>query len=146
MDAWCGRHVDDAPEATSCLCRPSFRFTGIRLEHGTLGVLQLLKAAYVLAWLQVRRRGVFLPAKSSEDSLMVLPVYARFLTFEAWSCVVWGIFYLGQSVVDQNEAEMPRAASTVLQLTRYLSTFTWAWCSDGVSSTPTLRSDMTNDP
>ena len=135
MDAVCGRPGDYSPEDSSCLCRPTFRFDGIRLEHGTLGVVQLAKAAYLLVWLQMRRRGAVAAPRDGgprEDSLMVLPVYARFLTFEAWNCVVWGIFYLCQSYYDQSEIEIPRLGTVVLQLARYVSTFTWAFYSDGV--------------
>ena len=39
-------------------------------------------------------------AETAGSSLLVLPVYARFLTFEAWQCVVWGVFFFWSSYYD----------------------------------------------
>ena len=75
---------------------PPLRFEGIQLEHSTLGVVQLIKSVYLLVWLNVRRRRVV----AEPNSLLVLPVYARLLTCEAWTCALWGVIYLGQSWVD----------------------------------------------
>ncbi|KOO20995.1 protein kinase [Chrysochromulina tobinii] len=81
MDAICGRPGDYSLEDSTCLCRPSYRFEGISLEHGTLGIVQLAKAAYLIVWLRMHRRGA-VHDSSEHSSLMVLPVYARFLKFE----------------------------------------------------------------
>lgn len=129
MDVVCAPPADYTPEDSSCLCRPAYHFEGIQLEHGTLGLAQLAKATYLFLWVRVRRRRA---VAHEANSLIVLPVYARFLTFEAWSCVVWGLFYLGQSFYEMAGDRLPRAATVVLQLARYGSAFTWALCGEGV--------------
>ena len=85
MDAICGRPGDYSHEDSTCLCRPSYRFEGISLEHGTLGIVQLAKAAYLIVWLRMHRRGA-VHDSSEHSSLMVLPVYARFLKIESINC------------------------------------------------------------
>jgi len=132
MDAICGRPGDYSLEDSTCLCRPSYRFEGISLEHGTLGIVQLAKAAYLIVWLRMHRRGA-VHDSSEHSSLMVLPVYARFLKFEVWNCVVWGIFMVCQAWYDQKmPREITRLETAVLQLCRYVSTFTWAFYTEGV--------------
>ena len=129
MDVVCAAPSDYTPEESSCFCRPAYHFEGIQLEHATLGLAQLLKAAYLLSWLQVMRRNA---VAKKPNSLFVLPVYAKFLTFEAWSCVVWGAFFLVQSFYEIAGDTLPRLAAVVLQLARYGSAFTWALCCEGV--------------
>ena len=126
---------EHSPEDAGCLCRPSYRFDGIRLEHSSLGVVQLVQAAYLLGWLNTQRRGAVKeprPSSSGPSTFFVLPVYARFLTFQAWSCAIWGVFYLAQSYFDQSQADLPRLATVIMQLARYASAFTWALFADGV--------------
>ena len=132
MDAICGRPGDYSHEDSTCLCRPSYRFEGISLEHGTLGIVQLAKAAYLIVWLRMHRRGA-VHDSSEHSSLMVLPVYARFLKIESINCVVWGIFMVCQAWYDQKmPREITRLETAVLQLARYVSTFTWAFYTEGV--------------
>ena len=129
MDVVCKPAADFTPEEASCPCRPAYHLEGIQLEHATLGLAQLAKAAYLLWWLRSQQRRTV----SEPNSLLVLPVYARFLTFEARSCMVWGLFYLGQAVYEVvGLDQMPRVASMALQLVRYGSAFTWALCGEGV--------------
>lgn len=128
MDVVCAPPADYTPEGANCICRPAYRFEGIQLEHALLGCAQLAKAAYMLWWLKfLERRAV-----SEPNSLLVLPVYARFLTFEARSCIVWGLFYLCQTAYEMFGDILPRAATMALQLARYGSAFTWALCGEGV--------------
>jgi len=61
----------------------------------------------------------------------VLPVYFRFLTFEAWQCCIWGLFYLSQSYYDWSADGRP-VVTVLFQLVRYLSSFTMAVSGEGV--------------
>ena len=127
MDLVCAPPVHTA-EGANCICRPVYRFEGIQLEHAMLGFAQHLKATCMLIWLHWSQRRVV----AEPNSLLVLPVYARFLTFEAHSCIVWGIVYLGQAAYEMFSDQLPRAATVALQLARYGSAFTWALCGEGV--------------
>jgi hypothetical protein len=93
--------------------RPS---AGIALEHSSLGLLELLKAAYVLVWLHFQRRREIADVNSSSTShrILVLPVYTRFLKIEAAQCAVWGVFYLGHSYYDVGR--VPHLATVIMQV------------------------------
>ena len=55
---------------------------------------------------------------SYSSRLVVLPVYARFLTFEGWQCVVWGIFFLLEASVDDMQGAVGRWAMLAMQAPR----------------------------
>jgi hypothetical protein len=137
MEGHCAS-LPDEPADTSCICRPLTPFEGIELEHYTLGVVQLLKAGYIFWWLRVVQRRT---AAGDERAtrLLVLPVYARFLVFEAWQCVVWGLFFLLEATLDDMRFS-GRGAMTAMQLARYLSSFSWALCGEGIFIFLTLPS------
>ena len=118
MQAFCGQPADYANEDAGCLCRPSYRFEGIRLEHSTLAFCSLGQAAYLIVWLQTQRRGAVKEKFQRTSTLFVLPIYARFLTFQAWTCTIWGLFYLCQSYFDQSQQDLPRLGTMILQLAR----------------------------
>lgn len=128
MDVVC----DAGPDYTEapCLCRPSYHYEGMTYEHAMLGLAQLAKAAYLQAWLSSQQRRSVLEQRNAP---FVLPVYARFLTFEWRMCIVWGLFYLGQSLYESiGDQRLPHGAKFVLQIARYGSAFTWALCGEGV--------------
>ena len=52
-------------------------------------------------------------AETAGSSLLVLPVYARFLTFEAWQCVVWGVFFFWSSYYDVSHQARTRCTRTL---------------------------------
>lgn len=130
MDALCTPAADEEP-STSCLCRPVTHFDGIANEHYWLGLVQLLKAGYLVVWLRLQRRREVAESSSDGLRLLVLPVYARFLTIEAAQCIVWGAFYLWNSYYDSGD-RVPHLATVIMQVARYLSSFTWAAFSEGV--------------
>ena len=70
-------------------------------------------------------------AETAGSSLLVLPVYARFLKFEAWQCVVWGVFFFWSSYYDVSR-QVPRGVIVLTQVARYVASFTWALCGEGV--------------
>eukprot|EP00304_Pavlova_gyrans_P002691 CAMPEP_0206052180 /NCGR_PEP_ID=MMETSP1466-20131121/33171_1 /ASSEMBLY_ACC=CAM_ASM_001126 /TAXON_ID=44452 /ORGANISM="Pavlova gyrans, Strain CCMP608" /LENGTH=376 /DNA_ID=CAMNT_0053427327 /DNA_START=31 /DNA_END=1157 /DNA_ORIENTATION=- len=80
----------------------------------------------------------------------VLPVYHRFLTIEAWQCLIWGLFYLCQSYYDLS-ADGRALATVVFQVVRYVSSFAMAVSGEGVflflchrsASSRTLQSCVT---
>ena len=128
--------VCDAAESggdSICVCHPSTpssSLSGVEREHGLLGALQLGIAAYLLWWLRRQQRKA-VSAETAGSSLLVLPVYARFLKFEAWQCVVWGIFFFWSSYYDVSR-QVPRGVIVLTQVARYVTSFTWALCGEGV--------------
>ena len=69
--------------------------------------------------------------------LLVLPVYAKLLVFEAWQCVGWGVFFLHQAYADFYGAS---DAMATLQFLRYACSFSWAVCAEGIFIFLTLAS------
>ena len=134
MENICDGGADNVFGADSCICHPTTTFEGVELEHGLLGLLQLLGAGYLVWWLRRQQREAVL--KESTSSLLVLPVYAKFLTFEAWQSGVWGAFYLFNVYYDTGAGSTthtpPRSFVVLMQVARYLSSFTWALCGEGV--------------
>ena len=128
--------ICDASESggdVTCVCRPStpsWSLVGVQHEHLLLGVLQLAIAVYLLVWLGRQQRNAVSETPAS-SSLLVLPVYAKFLRFEAWQCGVWGIFFLWQAYYDVAH-QVPRSVIVLMQLARYGASFTWALCGEGV--------------
>ena len=128
--------VCDAAESggdSICVCHPSTpssSLSGVEREHGLLGALQLGIAAYLLWWLRRQQRKA-VSAETVGSSLLVLPVYARFLRFEAWQCVVWGVFFFWSSYYDVTR-QVPRGVIVLTQVARYVASFTWALCGEGV--------------
>ena len=129
MDALCAPAIDEEP-STSCLCRPVTHFDGIASEHYWLGLVSIVKAIYLYIWLHLQRRRE-VAAITEGPHLLVLPVYSRFLKIEAVQCIVWGVFYICHSYYDSGE-RVAHLATVVMQVARYLSSFTWAVFSEGV--------------
>ena len=115
--------VCDAAESggdSICVCHPSTpssSLSGVEREHAVLGALQLAIAAYLLWWLRRQQRKA-VSAETAGSSLLVLPVYARFLRFEAWQCVVWGAFFFWSSYYDVVRL-VPRGVIVFTQVARY---------------------------
>jgi len=135
-----GHCAPDEPADTSCICRPLTPFEGIQLEHYTLGTIHLLKAVYIFSWLRVQQRWTAAGNEKASSKLLVLPVYARFLVFEAWMCVLWGLFFLLEASIDDMHGGIGRGAMVAMQLARYLSSFSWALCGEGIFIFLTLPS------
>ena len=101
---------------STCICHPVSYFDGVPFEHGTLAIVQLLKATYLLTWLQLHRRRAVSESGHTASDFFVLPVYARFLKFEAWQCIVWGVFFLAQFLLT-DQTDPPRLAIVTMQAT-----------------------------
>lgn len=164
MEAVCSALAGAPNYDASCLCRPLTPLPGVALEHATIGVVQLLKAAYLFLWLFRQRQRVvaavsvrasgaettprasLLPgdpagqqsaSKTVPSARLVLPVYAKFLQLEAWQCLAWGLLFSRQAYADAYDAYDVMVS---LQLMRYLCSFCWALCGEGIFLFLTLAS------
>ena len=155
MDVTCDDFCGQAFWPGTGSCRPTTSFDAIFLEHGTLALVQLAKSAWLAVWLlNMPRRTVTRlvgsttalarlglnrtgssQALAGANSLAVLPVYATFLWFEAAQCFAWGVLFAWQSLADSGVLGGNGHATVIsLEVARYVTTFTWALCGEGVAS------------
>ena len=154
MDVTCDDFCGQAFWPGTGSCRPTTSFDSIFLEHGTLALVQLAKSAWLAVWLlNMPRRTVTRlvgsttalarlglnrtgssQALAGANSLAVLPVYATFLWFEAAQCFAWGVLFAWQSLADGGVLGGNGHATVIsLEVARYVTTFTWALCGEGVA-------------